>query len=155
MSNDATIRRATSADIGVLVEFNRAMARETEGTELARDRVAAGVQALLDEPQRGFYLVAERSGAIVGALMVTTEWSDWRNGMFWWIQSVYVRDDCRRQGVFRRLYADVQQRAKTDPHVCGFRLYVERNNTVAQQTYVSLGMAETAYKMFQQLKDDA
>ena len=87
--------------------------------------------------------------------MITTEWSDWRNGVFWWIQSVYVRGACRRQGVFRRLYADIQQRAKTDPHVCGFRLYVERNNAVAQQTYASLGMTETAYKMFQQLKDDA
>jgi ribosomal protein S18 acetylase RimI-like enzyme len=151
--NTITIRPATCKDIEVLVEFNCLMAWETEQTELARRMVTAGVQALLDQPQRGFYLVAEQLGRVVGALMVTTEWSDWRNGVFWWIQSVYVRGDCRRQGVFRQLYGDVQQRARTDPQVCGFRLYVERNNAIAQQTYAAMGMTETAYRMFEQLKD--
>ena len=147
---EITIRQATSADTEVLVEFNCSMAWETERTELAKNLVTAGVKALLDQPQRGFYLVAERSGSVVGALMVTSEWSDWRNGLFWWIQSVYVRDDCRRQGVFRCLYGHVQQLAETDPQVCGFRLYVERNNAVAQQTYTAIGMMETPYKIFEQ-----
>ena len=149
------IRTALSHDAAELTEFNIDMARETEGVELIPEVIGAGVKAMIENPQMGFYLVVELDNGIQASLMVTTEWSDWRNGMFWWIQSVYVRGDCRRQGVFRRLYADIQQRARTDPHVCGFRLYVERNNAVAQQTYASLGMRETAYKMFQQLKGDA
>lgn len=138
-----------SADAGALLEFNRAMALETEGKELNPATVAAGVAALLESPQRGFYVVARRAGELVGSLMITTEWSDWRCGDFWWIQSVYVRPDARRQGVYRRLYDFVRARAAEADNVCGFRLYVEQDNHRAQQTYEALGMTRSVYHMYE------
>jgi ribosomal protein S18 acetylase RimI-like enzyme len=107
---------------------------------------------LIAQPALGFYLVAEMQGEVVGCLMVTTEWSDWRNGRFWWIQSVYVPAAWRRRGVFRALYGHVTSAAAREPDVCGVRLYVERENAVAQSTYRSLGMSETDYLLFEQLK---
>jgi ribosomal protein S18 acetylase RimI-like enzyme len=107
---------------------------------------------MIENPQMGFYLVVELDNGIQASLMITTEWSDWRNGMFWWIQSVYVRPAYRRQGLYRELYARVKELAEQEPAVCGFRLYVERDNTNAQQTYAALGMAETDYRMFEELK---
>ncbi len=145
------IRQATSQDATELTEFNISMARETEGVELVPVVIGAGVQAMIDNPQMGFYLVVELDNGIQASLMVTTEWSDWRNGMFWWIQSVYVRPRYRRQGLYRVLYERVKELAEQDESVCGFRLYVERENTVAQQTYASLGMSETDYKIFEEL----
>ncbi len=145
------IRQATSQDAAELTEFNISMARETEGVELVPVVIGAGVQAMIDNPQMGFYLVVELDNGIQASLMVTTEWSDWRNGMFWWIQSVYVRPRYRRQGLYRVLYERVKELAEQDESVCGFRLYVERENTVAQQTYASLGMSETDYKIFEEL----
>jgi ribosomal protein S18 acetylase RimI-like enzyme len=106
---------------------------------------------MIDNPQMGFYLVVELDNGIQASLMVTTEWSDWRNGMFWWIQSVYVRPQYRRQGLYRELYERVKELAEQEPAICGFRLYVERDNTAAQQTYRSLGMSETEYKLFEEL----
>ena len=146
------VRQATAADAPVLVEFNRAMALETEGKELLPEVIGAGVRALLANPAAGFYVVAESEGRVVGALLITKEWSDWRNGTFWWIQSVYVRPELRRQGVYKSLYRHVQSMAANDPGVCGFRLYVERENTRAQATYLSLGMKETHYRVFEELK---
>lgn len=146
------VRQATSADAPPLIEFNRAMARETEGKELLPEVIGAGVRALLANPAAGFYVVAESEGRVVGALLITKEWSDWRNGTFWWIQSVYVRPELRRQGVYKSLYRHVQSMAAKDPGVCGFRLYVERENTRAQATYLSLGMKETHYRVFEELK---
>jgi ribosomal protein S18 acetylase RimI-like enzyme len=145
------IRLATPADAGVLIEFNAAMALETEGKELLTDVIGAGVRSLLGNPAAGFYVVAEQD-SVLGSLMITKEWSDWRNGTFWWIQSVYVRPEFRRQGVYRSLYRHVQEIAAKDPAVCGFRLYVERENSHAQATYRSLGMKETHYKVFEDLK---
>jgi ribosomal protein S18 acetylase RimI-like enzyme len=145
------IRLATPADAGVLIEFNAAMALETEGKELLPDVIGAGVHSLLANPAAGFYVVAERDGP-VGSLMITKEWSDWRNGTFWWIQSVYVRPEFRRQGVYKGLYRHVQQVAAKDPGVCGFRLYVERENSRAQTTYGALGMKQTRYLVFEELK---
>lgn len=153
MSQEVVIRKADKRDVAVLVEFNCALARETEDKELIPDIISSGIKTLLEDSNLGFYIVAERNGEIIGTLMITTEWSDWRNGMFWWIQSVYVRSDCRRQGIFKHLYQHVQTLALANPKVCGFRLYVERENTTAQQTYKSLGMEQTHYKMFEQLKD--
>jgi ribosomal protein S18 acetylase RimI-like enzyme len=127
------------------------MARETEGVELIPEVITAGVEAMIDNPQMGFYLVVELDNGIQASLMVTTEWSDWRNGMFWWIQSVYVRPQYRRQGLYRELYERVKELAEQEPAICGFRLYVERDNTAAQQTYRSLGMSETEYKLFEEL----
>jgi ribosomal protein S18 acetylase RimI-like enzyme len=145
------IRLATPADAGVLIEFNAAMALETEGKELLPDVIGAGVRSLLGNPAAGFYLLAEQDSA-VGSLMITKEWSDWRNGTFWWIQSVYVRPEFRRQGVYKNLYRHVQELASKDPAVCGFRLYVERENERAQATYSALGMKQTHYLVFEELK---
>jgi GNAT superfamily N-acetyltransferase len=151
-SNTAVIRRAVPADADALADFNIAMARETEGKRLIPAVVGAGVRRMLAEPALGFYLVAEAQGEVIGGLMVTTEWSDWRNGRFWWIQSVYVRPQWRRHGVFRSLYAHLGEAAAREPDVCGFRLYVERENANAQATYRSLGMDGTDYLLFEQLK---
>lgn len=146
------IRRAVSEDAQALVDFNRAMALETEGKELLPDVVGAGVRGLLQNPGAGFYVVAEAEGEVVGALMLTKEWSDWRNGSFWWIQSVYVRPEHRRRGVYKRLYRYVQELAAQDAAVCGFRLYVERENADAQAVYRRLGMGETHYRVYEELK---
>ena len=149
MHDDLLIRIGKPGDVTSLVEFNMAMARETEGKALSADVVSTGVAAALRDKGHGFYVVAEKGGAIVGSLMVTREWSDWRNGEFWWIQSVYVVPQYRRRGVYRRLYEFVSEQARAKGDVCGFRLYVERENEVAQQTYLALGMRETAYRLFE------
>lgn len=148
--SEITIRAADEADHEALVAFNRAMARETEDHELDAETLARGVARLLADPALGFYAVAERDGHVVACLMVTTEWSDWRDGSFWWIQSVYVAPDHRRQGLYRRLYAYVKERAAAAGGVCGFRLYVERENDVAQRTYAALGMREARYRMYEE-----
>jgi ribosomal protein S18 acetylase RimI-like enzyme len=154
MNSDIIIRRATVDDVSALVRFNQAMARETENKELADDILRPGAEGLLARPEHGFYLVAESNGAEshepVGSLMITYEWSDWRNGLFWWIQSVYVMPEWRRRGVYTALYDYVKELAAAEK-VCGFRLYVEKENVAAQQTYQRLGMAETHYLMFEAL----
>jgi len=143
-----TLRLATSADCGIIARYNAAMAHETEGLELDLALLQAGVRAMFDHPERGFYLVAEDAQAqVIGCLMVTYEWSDWRNAMFWWIQSVYVHPDQRRRGVFRSLYQEVQRRGDEAGGVCGYRLYVEQENHAAQATYRSLGMDVTCYRV--------
>jgi ribosomal protein S18 acetylase RimI-like enzyme len=152
MSEALLVRLAMPADAQVLIEFNTAMALETEQKELLPDVIGAGVHSLLGNPAAGFYVIAEKDGRVVGSLMITKEWSDWRNGTFWWIQSVYVRPELRRQGVYKLLYRQVQELAANDPAVCGFRLYVERENGRAQATYHALGMQETRYLVFEELK---
>ncbi len=127
------------------------MALETEDKQLDRDVLSAGVAAVLDEPRRGFYLVAESDGRAVGCLMITYEWSDWRNGEWWWLQSVYVHPDHRRGGVFASLYAEVERRARSTCGVIGVRLYVELENLKAQQVYKSLSMERTHYAMYEKL----
>ena len=146
------IRRAVPSDSKALAEFNTSMARETEGIELIPSVIGSGVKAMIENPQMGFYLVVEDEGKIQASLMVTTEWSDWRNGLFWWIQSVYVNQQYRRQGLYRKLYEHVKSLAEAENHVCGFRLYVEHDNNIAQKTYRTLGMDETSYKMYEELK---
>jgi GNAT superfamily N-acetyltransferase len=149
MTTATSIRAARTADRDVLVEFNAAMALETEDKVLDPAVLSAGVATVLAEPRRGFYLVAECDGAIAGCLMITFEWSDWRNGDWWWLQSVYIAPQFRRRGVFRALYAEVERAAVAAPHVVGVRLYVERENAHAQQTYAALGMHEAQYRMFE------
>ena len=146
------IRQARPEDATALSEFNQNTAFETESIELIPEVADAGVKAMFDNPQMGFYLVAEDEGDIQASLMVTTEWSDWRNGLFWWIQSVYVKPDYRRQGLYRKLYERVKSLAEAETGVCGFRLYVEHDNNNAQKTYHALGMQETHYKLFEELK---
>ena len=145
------IRPALSQDAEELAEFNINMARETEGIELIPEVITTGVRKLIDNPHHGFYLVVELDNGIQASLMITTEWSDWRNGVFWWVQSVYVRPAYRRQGLYRELYARVKELAEQDPAVCGYRLYVERDNVGAHKTYESQGMIETEYKMYEEL----
>ena len=151
-SRDLGVRRATLQDIDVIVEFNSAMALESEGKSLDQRRLRDGVAPLFDEDDgdgRGFYLVAEAEGRVVGQLLVTYEWSDWRNAYFWWIQSVYVAPEWRRRGVYRRLHDYVLDEARRRGDVCGVRLYVDRDNHVAQQVYSNLGMARSRYDMFE------
>lgn len=151
---ERTIRKAVAEDAQIIVDFNSAMAMETEGIVLQPERIAKGVMTLLLDSSLGFYLLAEEKGNPIGSLMITTEWSDWRNGLFWWIQSVYVKEEKRRQGVFRELYQAVRDLAAETPNVCGFRLYVEHENHAAQKTYHSLGLCETHYKLFEQTKGE-
>jgi GNAT superfamily N-acetyltransferase len=150
MNDEIAVRIGQMRDAGTLADFNVAMAQETEGKTLSRSRVSAGVNTVMQNPGHGFYVVAEKAEAIAGSLMVTREWSDWRNSEFWWIQSVYVKPEFRRQGIYRKLYEFARAKALEQGNVCGFRLYVERGNIVAQQTYRDLGMAETVYKMYEQ-----
>jgi GNAT superfamily N-acetyltransferase len=145
-----TIRRATPADAAVIAEFNRLLALESEGKALDAAVLAAGVAAGLADPRKALYFVAEEGGAVLGQTMVTFEWSDWRNGWVWWIQSVYVRADARRRGVFRALYEHVRRAAAADPDVIALRLYVERENHAAQQTYARLGMQRTGYVVLEE-----
>jgi ribosomal protein S18 acetylase RimI-like enzyme len=145
-----TIRRATPADAPVIAEFNRRMALETENKILDEATLSRGVAALLADTAKGFYLVADHGGDVVGQLLITMEWSDWRNGWFWWIQSVYVRADARRHGTFRSLFEEAVQLAATS-NVVGLRLYVDRDNERAQQTYRSLDMEETNYHLYERM----
>lgn len=147
------VRMASRTDLEVLVSFSSAMALETEGRQLDRDRLRQGTQAVLDGPERGFYVVAEvpdRAGArVIGQLLITFEWSDWRNATFWWIQSVYVDPACRRQGVYRAMHRYILSQAHARPDVCGIRLYVEAHNKGAQTVYRRVGLAPSGYQVFE------
>jgi ribosomal protein S18 acetylase RimI-like enzyme len=143
------IRPARADDAGDIARFNLAMAQETEDKALDPVRLRAGVDAVLADARHGFYLVAEIDGANAGCLMVTYEWSDWRNGQWWWLQSVYVPEEFRRRGVFRALHAEAERRARATPGVIGMRLYVERDNVDAQSTYARLGMHDSGYRLYE------
>jgi ribosomal protein S18 acetylase RimI-like enzyme len=152
MLNGLSIRVGQDKDADVLAAFNVALARETEGKDLSLPVVRKGVQKLLENPQYGFYVVAETAAAVVGSAMITFEWSDWRCGLFWWFQSVYVKPQFRRQGVFRKLYEFVRERASRQGLVCGLRVYVEQSNRAARDVYAALGMERTGYdRIYEQL----
>ena len=142
------IRHATPADAATIADFNAAMALESENVVLRRDTLLAGVKAALADPAKAFYLLALIDGKPAGQLMVTYEWSDWRNGWIWWLQSVYVRPEHRRAGVFRSLYRRLRALAAAQGNVHGLRLYVMRNNAGAKRTYESVGMAPAQYDMY-------
>lgn len=142
------IRDAGFADATFIAAANAAMARETEGHALDPDLLRSGVDAVFEQPSRGFYLIAEAAGRPVGCLLVTFEWSDWRNRDWWWLQSVYVVAEARRRGVFRLLHEEVVRRADA-AGAAGLRLYVDADNEVAMSTYRSLGMAAARYRMFE------
>ncbi len=149
---EITIRDATIGDADTIAEFNCQLALETEDKLLDPETVRAGVKALLNDARRGRYFVACRSdGRIVGQLMHTFEWSDWRNGDIWWLQSVYVHADFRRQGVFRKLNQHLEQLAESTPGVVGLRLYVENENARAQQTYRSLDLVDPGYRVMERI----
>lgn len=144
------VRLATREDADALVQFNQAMAAETEGKTLDPGKISSGVSAVFTDERKGFYVVAEDLGKIVGGLMVTYEWSDWRNAWFWWIQSVYILPEARGTKLYSRMYEFVKARAAEDGNVCGFRLYVETENTHAQNVYKSVGMSRSHYLMFEE-----
>lgn len=149
--HDFEIREARCADGPTIAAFNALMAEETEGKTLDPDLIGPGVQGVLEDETRGRYWVAEAGGEIVGQVMVTFEWSDWRNGNIWWIQSVYVPAAWRRKGVFTALYRHVESTAAAEPGVIGLRLYVEEDNTRAQQTYEALGMSRPSYLVMERM----
>jgi ribosomal protein S18 acetylase RimI-like enzyme len=141
-------RRATRDDAAVIARYAADMALETENLQLDRDRVRRGVEAALVDSSKGFYLVAILDGAVVGQSMVTFEWSDWSNGMRWWVQSVYVHPDFRRRGIYRGLFQYLRTLAQAEGTVC-LRLYVDRDNRGAQATYQKLGFRETHYNLYE------
>ncbi len=145
------IRIASLKDAASLVEFNQAMAMETEGKQLDAQILQSGVEAVLHDEEKGFYAVAESDDKIVGGLLVTFEWSDWRGRWFWWIQSVYILPEFRGKKIYSRLYDFVKQNAEQKGDVCGFRLYVERENTNAQKVYEKCGMEASHYLMYEEL----
>ena len=144
------IRLAARKDAQHFVEFNSAMALETEGKTLDLATVETAVNAVFDDPNKGFYVVAEESENIVGGLLVTYEWSDWRNAWWWWIQSVFLRPEARGKGVYSQLNAFVKKTAKESGNVYGIRLYVETENIHAQRVYEKVGMEQSHYLMYEE-----
>jgi len=148
------VRLARPEDAATIVSFSAAMALETEGRRLDLDRLHKGTITLLESTDRGFFMVAELEQAgdrqLLGQLMITYEWSDWRNGVFWWIQSVYVHPDWRRQGVYRTMHQHVLREAKARKDVCGLRLYVEQDNQGAQQVYYRVGLSPSSYLVYEE-----
>lgn len=149
------VRNATRADIERIAEFQQAMALETEGRKLDSAVSTQGIAAIFDDPRKGFYIVAvtrsddDNAEEVVGSLLITYEWSDWNNATHWWIQSVYVDAAWRRNGVYRTMYEHILGLTRNRSDICSIRLYVERTNTVAQQTYKSLGMSHSHYDMYE------
>lgn len=146
-------REATTDDCPRIVDFQIAMAYETEELQLDRQICSEGVMAVLRNSNLGRYFVAEMDNAVVASMLITYEWSDWRNGVVWWIQSVYVAAPARRRGVYAGLYRHVQSLALEDTGIRGIRLYVDRRNAAAQQVYARLGMNGEHYRVFEWMKD--
>lgn len=150
-----TVRPATLEDLETLTDFSAAMALETEQRTLDRTRLRLGTQAVIDQPERGQYFVADlrqetqADTVTVGQLLITYEWSDWRNAQFWWIQSVFVHPAWRRKGVYRRMHRTIIDMAQARADVCGIRLYVEANNRIAKQVYTRVGLSPSTYEVYE------
>jgi predicted GNAT family acetyltransferase len=149
----ATYREAASADCDRIVDFQLAMAWETEQLRLDRQVCTEGVMAVLRDVTLGRYFVAELDNEVIASTLITHEWSDWRNGLVWWIQSVYVTPAARRKGIYAGLYRHVQSLANGDPRIRGIRLYVDRRNTAAQEVYTRIGMNGEHYRVFEWMKN--
>lgn len=145
------IRKGELRDARTIAGFNIAMAQETEDKPLDPDTALRGTKAIIKDPHKGFYLLAEQKGEIAGQLMVTLEWSDWRNKYFMWIQSVYIPEKFRKQGIYASLYHHLKEIAIEKKNVAGIRLYVEKNNTSAKKVYERLGMYDPGYDMYEVL----
>lgn len=154
-SINITIRQADLGDAAVVTDFNLRLAQESEGLALGSECVAQGVAAVLSDATRGLYFVAEVDGEIAGQVMITYEWSDWRNGNLWWLQSVYVPQRFRQRGIFRALFSHVQELARKSPGVCGLRLYMHADNSRASRCYEGLGMRHTKYEVFEMELSDS
>lgn len=147
-----TYRSARRGDADSIIAFQLSMAKETEDIELHPPTVTSGVRSVFDRPELGRYFVAEQSGHLVASLMITNEWSDWRNQTVWWIQSVFVTPDSRKQGIYAGLYLYVKSLCESDSSLAGIRLYVDRRNDSAQQVYLRLGMNGDHYQLFEWMK---
>lgn len=145
-----SVRPAEKKDAETLAAFNQHMARETENRELDSTVISNGVSGGLERPDRCRYFVAEVDGKIAGQAMITFEWSDWRNGELWWLQSVYVLPEFRRRGVFTALYRHIEELGRKNPDVRGLRLYVEEDNRDGQAVYARLGMVHAGYHVYEQ-----
>lgn len=148
MPKHIQIRLAVKDDIDTIARFNKEMAWETEEINLPLDRVKKGVAGIFEDGRRGFYIIAESEGKVVGQTMITYEWSDWRNADFWWIQSVYVLPEYRRSGVFRAIFDHIKGMAAIS-NVCGFRLYVNKHNSQAKIAYENLGLEYSYYELYE------
>jgi ribosomal protein S18 acetylase RimI-like enzyme len=146
------IRKARPDDITAIVEFQRRLANESENLTLDQAIVRKGVQAIFDDPTKGAYFVAEIDGSISGCHSITYEWSDWRNGTVWWIQSVYVVEKYRKHGVFKAMFHNLQTLIANDASVMGLRLYVDKSNVRAQKAYEAIGMNGEHYSTFEWMK---
>ncbi len=147
------IRQANITDSSSIVEFQLAMAMETEQLELHEPAVVKGVAAVFADPAKGIYYVAETGGKVVGSLLTTFEWSDWRNGTVLWIQSVYVRPEFRKKSIFSRLYKHIQKKVASNTDLRGIRLYADKTNTSAHGVYEHLGMTSEHYQMYEWMKN--
>ena len=147
------IRKATTADLESLVDFQLLMARETEEIVLNKSTVNKGVLAVLNDETKGSYYITEIDSKVVGSLLTTFEWSDWRNGTVLWIQSVYILPKYRRKGIYRSMYSFLKEKVLNDENLKGIRLYADKSNYPAQKTYESLGMSPDHYVTFEWLKD--
>lgn len=146
------VRKATLNDLYTIIQFQLAMATETEGIKLDEETVKKGVKKVLTDDTKGQYYVAEISGNVVSSLLTTYEWSDWRNGTILWIQSVYVLPEYRRKGIYSKMYTHVKKLVLSDENLNGIRLYADKNNEAAQKTYKKLGMSPDHYVTFEWLK---
>lgn len=147
------IRKALNKDIDVIARYNYNLAYETENKILDMNILTKGVEAIIKDENKGIYHVWEINGEVVGQIMYTFEWSDWRNGTFLWIQSVYVNKEFRGMGVFKALYKFIRDIADNDNNICGIRLYVEKENTIAKKTYKNIGMKECNYYIYEYDKE--
>jgi GNAT superfamily N-acetyltransferase len=146
-----SIRKANSSDVPAIVDFQLKMAWETEEMSLDHETVKKGVNAVFEDPSRGQYYVADNDGNVIASLLITYEWSDWRNRNVWWFQSVYVIPDYRRQGIFRKMYNHIRNLAELND-IAGLRLYVETKNISAQKTYEALGMSSEHYSFYEWMR---
>jgi ribosomal protein S18 acetylase RimI-like enzyme len=146
-----SIRKATPSDARAIIYFQVNMAWETEEMKLVPETVTKGVHAVFDDPSRGQYYVAENDGYVIASLLITYEWSDWRNCNVWWFQSVYVAPEFRRQGIFRKMYDHIKNLAE-EQDIAGLRLYVETRNSRAQKTYEALGMSSEHYSFYEWMR---
>ena len=150
--NQPLVRLATRDDVKSIVDFNRSMAMETENISLDKAVITQGVEAIFDNSKHGFYIVCELEDKVRACLMISYEWSDWRNGLFWWIQSVFVQKEFRQQGLYKSMYDFIKTKADLSEGIAGIRLYVDQNNTKAQSVYTKLGMIKSNYQLFEYVK---
>ena len=147
-----SIRKATINDISVLIDFQQRLADESEGIKLHAAVLRQGMLAMFEDVSKGQYFIAEEDSEIVGCHMITYEWSDWRNGMVWWLQSVYVKESHRKKGIFKKMFENLIGTMNNDPFIIGLRLYVDKTNTRAQKVYASMGMNGEHYTVFEKMK---